>query len=263
MEPLIQRAREKKLDNHDIWSESPYFQHKVLFEAFIRLKYVPGSPSTSELTKLEVHLNRALDRETSLVAKVLIANSLDIIIILLLGVVNTCLCELTSFSRTNHLTEIVSTAYASPYFLKRILESLTSGDPSSSLLSTPATLYAILTLFCSVLASVLDLVYMWYLRRGYERMRGELICLLHWKALKRIDMRGVLEKKEEDAEDGDGDGDNTAGAGKGKKKESMFGWMSDDKNLDDVKSASIGKLVNMMRFVRIYHSTTLLPEFDH
>ena len=58
----------------------------------------------------------------------------------------------------------------------------------------------------------------WHTRRCYERTRGQLFCLLHYKALKRRDISGKH---------------TTSTNGKG----------------DEETNADMGKVVNLMRYV--------------
>ncbi len=37
-----------------------------------------------------------------------------------------------------------------------------------------------------------ELLRQWHSRRAYERTRGQLFCMLHWKALKSKDVRGKV-----------------------------------------------------------------------
>ncbi|PWN18685.1 hypothetical protein BCV69DRAFT_291227 [Microstroma glucosiphilum] len=98
-------------------------------------------------------------------------------------------------------------SYASPFFLKRILDAIeTSSSPHPPPNSTPkstAYLFALLALIAGVLKSQADLQHLFYGRRGSIRIRGQLIASVYEKALRTRDMTGVLgEQKDKSPEDG-------------------------------------------------------------
>jgi hypothetical protein len=48
-----------------------------------------------------------------------------------------------------------------------------------------------------------DLFQRWHTRRCYERTRGQLFCALHYKALKRRDVTGIVQNAEDEASSAD------------------------------------------------------------
>ena len=142
-------------------------------------------------------------------------------------------------------------AYASPFFLKRILDAVslpaaehkseglffqvliythitdaTTPDPTRPLspreLRAQALVYAILALVCTCLKAQADVLHLWYGRRAATRARSELMAAIYDKALKRRDASGLAMKDKEP---------------KDNKK---------DDEKEEKKSADTGKIVNLM-----------------
>ncbi|KAG8815537.1 hypothetical protein FRC18_001456 [Serendipita sp. 400] len=157
------------------------------------------------------------------------------------------------------LTSVICN-YASPFFLKKILDAVSqpstvSGNPSPSLVtSSPsftwlhflnprevraqAYVYAFLAFLASILKAQSDVQHLWYGRRASTRIRSELMAAIFEKSLKRKDFSGSVDKNSKPA----------AGEteGKGKGKEPAKG-KSDSKKPDTKKAgADIGKIVNLM-----------------
>ena len=113
--------------------------------------------------------------------------------------------------------------YASPFFLKRILDSL---DPRSN--PTPekralAYIYAVLAFLSTLCKAQADVQHLWFGRRAATRIRSELMAAIYDKALKRKDFSGLVDKDPKNAE--------VKASSKG----------------DDPKAgADIGKIVNLM-----------------
>lgn len=76
-----------------------------------------------------------------------------------------------------------TTAYSAPYFLQRILQSLT--PPSSAASRQSAYIYAILALSAQVIKAEVDLQQLWHERRTIVRTRSELMGEVYEKALRR------------------------------------------------------------------------------
>jgi ABC-type multidrug transport system fused ATPase/permease subunit len=120
--------------------------------------------------------------------------------------------------------------YASPFFLKRILDAVsipaakhkseglffqvlvytritdvTAPDPTRPLtpreLRAQALVYAVLALLCTVLKAQADLQHLWYGRRAATRARSELMAAIYDKALKRRDASGLAMKDKESKDD--------------------------------------------------------------
>jgi ABC-type multidrug transport system fused ATPase/permease subunit len=115
-------------------------------------------------------------------------------------------------------------SYASPFFLKRVLEAVESPSPEAL---SKAYIYAILSYLASLLRSQFDLQHLWLARRASTRIRSELMTSIYDKALRRKDFSGVTNK------------DSDAGVGVGKSKGSKKG--------EKAKSgADVGKIVQLM-----------------
>ena len=122
--------------------------------------------------------------------------------------------------------------YASPFFLKRILDALdVDNGPPNPEKRALAFLYAFLAFVSAMCKAQADVQHLWYGRRACTRIRSELMTSIYDKALKRKDFSGIVDK-DAVAE--------KAGAGKaGKGKEDAKG--------DDPKAgADVGKIVNLM-----------------
>ncbi|TBU25699.1 multidrug resistance-associated ABC transporter [Dichomitus squalens] len=116
--------------------------------------------------------------------------------------------------------------YASPFFLKRILDAL-SGPPDAEKRAL-AYLYAFLAFVSALCKAQADVQHLWYGRRACTRIRTELMTAIYDKALKRKDFSGIVDK-DKVAEQKKG--------GKGK----------DEAKSDEPKAgADIGKIVNLM-----------------
>ncbi|KAH0834256.1 hypothetical protein J3R83DRAFT_11612 [Lanmaoa asiatica] len=148
---------------------------------------------------------------TSLLRRLFWANSLDLI-------VDFCLTFVS-----------VLFNYASPFFLKVILDSI-EPDATEEQRAT-AYIYAFLAFLCTVLKAEADVQHLWYGRRAATRMRTELMAAIYDKALKRKDYSGVIDKdKLKD------DADRKAGVAP-----------SESSSGDEPKAgADVGKIVNLM-----------------
>ncbi|KAH7882505.1 hypothetical protein F5I97DRAFT_1905629 [Phlebopus sp. FC_14] len=146
----------------------------------------------------------------SLLFHLLWANSLDIILDFLLTVVS------------------VTFNYASPFFLRRILEAI--DDPTAEN-RFQAYIFAFLAFLCTLLKAQADVQHLWFGRRAATRMRVELMAAIYDKALKRQDYSGIVDKeKVKEAAD---------------KKAGVK--PSENPTADDPKAgADIGKIVNLM-----------------
>ncbi|KAF9235883.1 hypothetical protein BU15DRAFT_77487 [Melanogaster broomeanus] len=118
--------------------------------------------------------------------------------------------------------------YASPYFLRRILESIDNPSPESR---SQAYIYAFLAFFCALIKAVADAQHLWYGRRAATRLRVVLMAAVYDKALKRRDYSGVIDQS--------------------KVKETICEKnglpASENHNSDDPKAgADVGKIVNLM-----------------
>ncbi|KAG8911834.1 hypothetical protein FRC01_005452, partial [Tulasnella sp. 417] len=83
------------------------------------------------------------------------------------------------------------------FCLQRILIALESHDPARR---NEAYFYALGTFIFHYSFAQLDLFGGWHARRCYERTRGQMFCAIHWKSLKRRDMRGKTSANNSDKE---------------------------------------------------------------
>ncbi|KAL5521010.1 hypothetical protein ACEPAG_8932 [Sanghuangporus baumii] len=154
-----------------------------------------------------------LDQKRSLLWKIWAANSRDIVLDFV-GTFASVFCN-----------------YLGPYFLKRIIDAIDTGLPSTI---SRAYLFAVLMFASQVLKAQADLQHLWYNRRAGVRIRSQLMSAIYDKALKRKDLSGIVNKQEKEKKDGDEKRDGK----KGKKKE--------DKSDEPKAGADIGKIVNLM-----------------
>lgn len=118
--------------------------------------------------------------------------------------------------------------YASPFFLKRILDTIGLPDAENR---SQAYIYAFLAFLCTLLKAEADVQHLWFGRRAATRMRVELMAAIYDKALKRQDYSGIIDKdKAKEAAD---------------KKAGIK--PVENPNADDPKAgADVGKIVNLM-----------------
>ncbi|KAG2344835.1 hypothetical protein BDR05DRAFT_1016249 [Suillus weaverae] len=120
--------------------------------------------------------------------------------------------------------------YASPFFLKRILDLIDVPVPTAENRSQ-AYIYAFLAFLCTLLKAEADVQHLWFGRRAATRMRVELMAAIYDKALKRQDYSGIVDKdKAKEAAD---------------KKAGIK--PVENPTADDPKAgADVGKIVNLM-----------------
>jgi hypothetical protein len=100
---------------------------------------------------------------------------------------------------TFSLIRLLPAAYCGPYFLKQILQSLTSppdGEPTSPNLRKNAYIYAFLTLGAQLARAEVDLLQLWHGRRAIIRCRTQLMGEVYQKALRRKDLSGLVAKEQ-------------------------------------------------------------------
>lgn len=125
--------------------------------------------------------------------------------------------------------------YASPYFIKRIIDAIASPTPEAK---ANAYIYAALALLASIAKATFDLFHLWAGRRNSVRCKSQLIALVYDKALKRKNGEGVTEEKEK-ASDKDIKGKDGKDAKKPKGKK-------DGKDDEKKTSADTGRIVSLM-----------------
>ncbi|KAF9219896.1 P-loop containing nucleoside triphosphate hydrolase protein [Gyrodon lividus] len=118
--------------------------------------------------------------------------------------------------------------YASPYFLRHILESIDNPSPEGR---SQAYIYAFLAFFCALVKAVADAQHLWYGRRAATRLRVVFMAAIYDKALKRQDYSGVVDQAK----------------AKVIADEKSGPPASETRNSDDPKAgADVGKIVNLM-----------------
>ncbi|KAI0065886.1 multidrug resistance-associated ABC transporter [Artomyces pyxidatus] len=144
-------------------------------------------------------------KRATLLRKLWAANSLDIILDFILSFVS------------------VVFNYASPFFLKRILDAIAYPTPENR---SQAFIFAFLAFGCTIIKAQADVQHLWIGRRAASRTRSELMAAIYDKALKRKDFSGIVDKDK-------------APTGTQTKEEAA--------KADDPKAgADVGKIVNLM-----------------
>ncbi|GLB35831.1 putative ABC transporter transmembrane region [Lyophyllum shimeji] len=162
VQPIFDLAMTRTLNDSDVWILSPFFQHKNIF-----------------IKCLEY---RALHPAHSLLRFLLVSNSLDLILDIVL--------ELWS----------AVVGFLPPYALKEILSALTTDDRDAK---NTAYFWALATFLAHLSFAQVDLFQSWHTRRCYERTRGQIFCSLHHKSLKRQDISGQVSQDGDDHKSAD------------------------------------------------------------
>ncbi|KAH9922425.1 multidrug resistance-associated ABC transporter [Fomitopsis serialis] len=162
---------------------------------------------TMQARPLYIKFSRTL--RSSLLRRLWAANSLDLILDFVLTYVS------------------VVFNYASPFFLKRILDSLDVHQHPTPEKRALAYIYAVLAFLSTLCKAQADVQHLWYGRRAATRIRSELMAAIYDKALKRKDFSGLVDKD----------------AGKSAKGPEV---KASSKGDDPKAGADIGKIVNLM-----------------
>ena len=148
--------------------------------------------------------------EKTLLGRIFWANSQDSVLSVLL----TCVSSILNF--------------AAPYCINRILKSLTPpppGQPVDPNERTSAFIYAFVMFFATYVRAQIDLQELWANIRGSTRARSMIMQEIYVKSMKRRDLSGAIEVKEEDEPQKDKDGKviarKEAGASNGKIQQLM------------------------------------------
>ncbi|KAM0720329.1 hypothetical protein Q7P37_004465 [Cladosporium fusiforme] len=207
MTPLIRAGFERQLEDDDVWQLGLEFQHQGLHNKFRRLK-------------------------GTVMRRLLKANGIDLVIITLLGILETVL------------------GFAVPVILQKILSSMQ--DDSAPV--TTAMTYAALSLGVQLTKCQSGVFSLWFGRRCYERSRGEMITMLYEKTLgRKISFNPPKPKTDDSDEAEDEDGANEDGDVKDKKTWSSLltrfinKFKSKNKSEEAAEPAAMGKILNLMR----------------
>lgn len=138
MAPMISIGIERQIHDEDVWMLPYVFQHDRLHHLFRELK-------------------------GSVIGRLLMANSVDLMITTGLGILETTL----------EVGEVL--------FLKQLLAALAGENPNPRL----ALLWAFVILFGRLVRSQSGVFSLWFCRRTYERSRGEMVTMIYEKTLRR------------------------------------------------------------------------------
>ncbi|TDL28100.1 P-loop containing nucleoside triphosphate hydrolase protein [Rickenella mellea] len=161
VEPIFALAASHRLNGEDVWALSPFFKHRNLFNKY--LQYCERRRSLNYM--INSHPSH------SLIRFLLASNSLDIIVDISVETYKSI------------------AGYVPVYALQRILVALQDPTPENKL---DAHIFGFVTFVAHLTFAQFDLFKGWHTRRCYERIRGQLICLMHFKALKRRDVSGKI-----------------------------------------------------------------------
>ncbi|KAF1982683.1 ABC bile acid transporter-like protein [Aulographum hederae CBS 113979] len=213
--PLISLGKKRQLNDDDVWFLGLEFQHRHLHDRFKQL-------------------------QGSVLRRLFVANGLDLIIISLLGILQSL------------------AILSSPVLLQKILQSME--DPNAP--RRAAVTYTLLSLVVRLISCQASILSLWYGRRTYERSRGELITMLFDKALSRKIVASHDEKAESKISSSESVIPEQNGSAK---KGSVKGWWHDLRSAftrfkertglsrkSDVakaskEAASMGKVMNLTR----------------
>ncbi|EIW82703.1 multidrug resistance-associated ABC transporter [Coniophora puteana RWD-64-598 SS2] len=120
----------------------------------------------------------------------------------------------------------ITLKYTSPFFLKRILDSVAEPTPENH---ARAFVYALLAFTSTLLRGQVEAQQRWVGQRAAARIRVELMAAVYNKALKRVDYSGIVDKSKLERRSADG---NTKKAEK--------------EGDEPTAGADVGKIVNLM-----------------
>jgi len=184
--PMMALASKRKLQYPDVWILPSVSQAEGVYRASLRLN------------------------EKTLVGRIFWTNAQDSTLSILLSIVSSAL------------------SYAAPFCLNRILKSLTPPPPGQD--ADPnerksAFIYAFVMFFATYVRAQIDLQELWANIRGSTRARSMIMQEIYVKSMKRRDLSGAIEVKEEDEPQKDKDGKviarKEAGASNGKIQQLM------------------------------------------
>ncbi|KXJ95711.1 ABC transporter [Microdochium bolleyi] len=220
MTPLLTRGYRKTLDEEDVWLLPYEFQHERLHLLFRELR-------------------------GSILQRLLVANTLDLITTVCLGVL-----------------EAVANL-CTPVLLQRLLQSISKGASYQH----ESLLFATAIFAIRLVAAQSGVFSLWYSRRAYERSRGEMLTMVYAKTLSRKSKGGHIEETPAEPADDQAHADlpretNDTGNGNGhphhqKGQDQTFmqklvSWIPFAKKkvkaeIPKEQPASMGKILNLMR----------------
>ena len=124
----------------------------------------------------------------SLLRFLLVSNSLDLILDILLNLWTALLSKIVTFSSV-YLSDLLlcHPGFVLPYALKEILSALASDVPDEK---NGAYYWAFVIFIAELSIAQADLFQSWHSHRCFERTRGQLFCIIHYKSLKRQEISG-------------------------------------------------------------------------
>ncbi|KAF9255059.1 multidrug resistance-associated ABC transporter [Marasmius fiardii PR-910] len=212
--PLVSLGKRSTLNESDVWNLSPTFQSRPVFEKFYG--------TTTDLS----------GKRRTLLMRIWKANSLDLLLEMVLTMMSSCL------------------SYLNPFFLKRVpfdfFSHILSSIDKDAALVTPrdrsnAYIYACLMFLSSLAKAETDVQHLWFGRRAATRIRSELMASIYDKALKRKDIAGGGAEKSKPTDTTNVN----AGNGKVKKGKKAKGKGKEEDN-EPKAGADVGKIVNLM-----------------
>jgi hypothetical protein len=170
MNPLLSVAQKRRLEEEDVWQLSPYFQHSIIYPAYLKMK-----PS-------------------HFMMKMYAFTAFDIFI----GATFSLVMATLSFSSPYILNKIL-----------KVLDPNSIPQASSrEEMKTTAFKLAFLLLVFNIISSFLEIMRQFHGRRSYERARGILITKIFDKATRRKDTSGSIGHRKADQDEEDVTGSN-------------------------------------------------------
>lgn len=165
MNPLLTLARARTLDDTDVWQLSPYFQHSIIYPAYLKMK-----PSSF---MMKMYAFTAFD--------------------LFIGSVCSLAVAILTYASPYILNKIL-----------RVLDPNNSGDESERA-AMRATAYklAFLAFSLNILKAFIEVFRQFHGRRAYERCRGILVTMVFDKATRRKDTSGSVGHRKADKDEED------------------------------------------------------------
>jgi ABC-type multidrug transport system fused ATPase/permease subunit len=163
LNPLLALARKRTLEDEDIWQLSPYFQHSIIYPAYVKMK-----PST-------------------FMGKMYAFTAFDIAI--------SSVCSLSVAILTYSAPYILNK-------ILKVLDP-NNRDADKAEMRAAAYKLAFLAFVLNILKAFIEVFRQFHGRRAYERSRGILITMVFDKATKRKDTSGSVghRKADEDEEE--------------------------------------------------------------
>lgn len=165
MNPLLISARQKTLDDIDVWQLSPYFQHSIIYPAYLKMKPLHFMTKMYAFTAFDIFIGS--------------------------------MCSLAVAVLT------YATPYILNKILKVLDPNDSANESERAALRSSAYKLAFLALSLNILKAFIEVFRQFHGRRAYERSRGILITMVFDKATRRKDTTGSIGHRKADKDEED------------------------------------------------------------